>query len=399
MRVLHLIDPALCGDEGVLACAAAMGIAGEDRPAEHAAWIVGNDADERRAWALGVDSTDRVGGGWEAGAVRGLRRLREARYGDGGPDIVQCWSARGLMLARRVFGTGDGSPVRVAVIGREQVGDRADDSWGGSDAALATGREVIVTLDLATRAAIAPRIARAVDAARWHHAIRVIEPPVFASEFAGRGNREEVRATLGIEGGEVVVGVLADPPAALDAHRMAFAAGVVYAAGHRAVWIIRRGARDERRAVDYQRKFERRFGLVLADMTLPQLVAASDVCVADGKGINPGSLSPIADDGPSCGVTALSLAVSAGVPVVAFPGVARATASGETWPVLAGKVKSLTRAADPIARMIEDPALRLDLAAAMRGWNDRARARDGFRRVLREIWLEAANVPMLGMGR
>src|SRR5437016_2256503 len=114
MRIVHLLDPGGgggdgdgCGDEAMLCCAAAMGIVqAEGAEFRHDAWLIGDTHAERRAWDLGVRTTDRVTARRRSAfpgcapsrrpTVRALARLRRARFGGDDPscflDIVQCYS-------------------------------------------------------------------------------------------------------------------------------------------------------------------------------------------------------------------------------------------------------------------------------------------------------------------
>ena len=374
MRILHLLDPASCADEGLLACAAALAI-----DADHECWLIASGPDERRAWELGIHSTDRVTPRPRPMLIRdptvaALKHLHAARPANA-PDLIQCWSPGALHLARRVFGACPGAPARCAVAlrppTRRQLSTPAD-----SD--LATGREVAVAFDEPTRAALAPLLSRAgpADAARWRPTIRLLHPPAFAPGGPIALDRAALRASLNIAPSDTVVCLLADPPALGDAARMTFAAGVVLAAGHRTVSLIRRDTINDRRAARYTRAHSRRWGLILADLSLPELLGASDIALIDApSGV------------PTCGPVAASLALSMAVPIVTFPGVLPG------WPVLRAPSDALGRIAVPIVELLESPHLRADLAARARSWSDHARASNAFPETLAAIWREQLNIP------
>jgi hypothetical protein len=259
----------------------------------------------------------------------------------------------------------------------------------GSAIDSATGRgETICALDPRTRRAIAPLIGAPDDALRWGPAIRLLEPPAFSPGGPIALDRADVRARLGLEPADVVLVLLADPPGAADAQAMMFAAGVLHALGHRVVCLIRRGARQERRAAAYLRAHAHRWGLILADLSLPELIAAGDVGVVDRV-----HLAAEADS-PTCGPLAVGLALSMGLPIAAAPDLflADPSAAGEAWPVRQALSRSPGRVAVPLADILESRALRVDLAAAGGGWCERALGRDGFRSALTGVWAEAAGV-------
>ena len=387
VRVLHILDPASCGDEGVLACAWAM--LGSERAGEpgfeHDVWIVGDGAAERRAWSLGIASTDRISpraGTCSRGTTGLLRRLREDRYPRAMPSIVQCWSLSALELARRVFGGGPGAPARVAVLARFPTPDEFPAAKkilaGASHSDLATGREVLAAIHPRVRASIGAMMGDAAEPDRWLHAVRLIDPPV--PSLSQRPDASAIRAALEIDATEKVVGLLADPPSAADAHRFAFASGVVFAAGRPITVLIRRGATHERRGAAFIRAHSRRWGMVLADLSLPELVAASDVLFVD---------SPPNASHPSAGPTAIALAHAMVVPIVAFPGYF----TPSDGPILLSPSESLGRIAVPIVELLESGATRAAQAAAARAWLNEAIARDGFRSTLHEVWYEVSHTP------
>lgn len=384
MRVLHLLDPADCADEGLLACAEAMcTIPG----AQHHAWIVGSEADEQRCWSLGILTTDRVPPrrslvpGRDPDII-GLRRLRVAREQAGSPtpDLVQCWSLEALHLARAVFGSGPGAPARCAVVARPP---RTPQRSLPSDSDLATGREVLIAYDNPTRRALAPLLARdgASQADRWLPTIRLIDPPAFEPGGPVTLDRTALRHSLGLKPEEIVIALLADPPSRADAHRISFALGVLRAVGHRTVLLLRKGATLERRAAAYVAAHSRRWGLTIADLSLAQLAIAADIAIVDD------APSPDGTTTPTCGPVAAALATSMALPIITFPGVLPG------WPGLAAPSTSLGRLAVPLSSYLENPRIRTDFAASARSFCDRARAAGSFQHTLAAIWREQLNVP------
>lgn len=383
MRVLHLLDPAHCADEGLLACAASTRtITG----AKHHAWIIGAEADELRCWSLGILTTDRVSPRTALPCTRdptvlAIKRLRAARERAGAPapDLIQCWSLDALHIARAVFGTGPGAPARCAVIARPP---RAAPRSRPSNSDLATGREVLLAYDHSTRRALAPLLSRpgAATADRWLPAIRHIAPPAFDHGGPVALDQAALRNALGLDPRDIAIALLADPPSLADAQRACFALGVLRAVGHRTVLLLRRGARHDRRAAAYLAAHSRRWGLVMAELSLAQLTTAADLTIIDSI---PTSIGP----NPTCGAVGASLALSAGLPIFTFPGVLPG------WPVLAARSSSLGRIALPISNYLENLQIRLDFAAAARAFCDCSRAAGAFQSTLAAVWREQLNVP------
>lgn len=349
MRILHLLDPAHCGDEGLL-CAADL----IERPgAEHECWLLGSERDERRAWSLGIPTTTRVHPRARHGALSGLRRLWHDRRDHGGPDVVQCYSPSALGLARSVFDV-----ARVAVLARPPLDARSLRRASDDD----PGREVIAAFDEPTR--------RSIGAGS-----RLVDPPAFGPGGPVAVDRRSLRASLGLAPTDIALAWLADPPGAIDAMHVAYCGGVLMAAGHRTVSLLRRGARQERRGAAYLRAHGRRWGMLLADCSLPELIGAADACVVD---VSPGA---------TCGPVAASLALSMGVPIGAARGTFL-TEPGSEWPVQPAISGAPGRIAVPIAAILEVPSLRANLTSAGRAWGDRT----GFGRAMSDLWAEAALV-------
>ena len=387
MRILHLLDPAHCADEGLLACAASQRTI---TSAQHHTWIIGTQANEDRCWSYGILTTDRVSPRRSLPLTRdcvvlSLRRLRAAREraGAGAPDLIQCWSLDALHIARAVFGTGPGSPARCAVIARPPLAAQRSHA---SDSDLATGREVLLAYDHPTRHALAQLLSRDGPSAanRWLPTIRLIAPPAFEHGGPIALDRAALRLTLGLKPADTAIALLADPPSLGDAHRMCFALGVLRAVGHRTVLLLRRGARHDRRAAAYLGAHSRRWGLVIADLSLPQIATVADLAVIDNIPHPDGTTSP------TCGPVGAALSLSMSLPIATFPGVL------PHWPVLSAPSSSLGRIAIPISNYLENPQARTDSGASARGFCDRARAARGFETTLAAVWREQLNVPSAG---
>lgn len=380
MRVLHLADPKFCGEEGLLACAAAMRIPG----AEHEAWIVGDTDDERVAHRLGIAASDRVPirrgalGGW-----RGLARLADRRFSASGlPDIVQCWSVSGLAAARRALGKR--IPPRVGVLTRPLHPRTSVDSYALSEATLAA-------VSMAVRSSHAEAASARRGGRLLESNIRLIEPPVFEHGGPLHVDRENVRRAMSLSTSDVAIGLLSSPPSDADLERLMFAVGLAYTMGHRLVAIARRGVGHQRRAVRHVRSHGRRWDLRLTEATIVEIAAASDVAVIDAHPTG-------APGAGTCGPIALSLCAAMAVPVIAAGSAAPSDSWTELPPVVRARNDDRGQLAPAFAMVLEDPRLRAEFAAAQRSWSDRARAASGFEQTLAAIWRETANVPQRRAG-
>jgi hypothetical protein len=115
-------------------------------------------------------------------------------------------------------------------------------------------------------------------------------------------------------------------------------------------------------------------------VSLPELIGASDVCLADTVAWPGGAR-------PSCGQTAVSLAISMGVPVVSQSG------GFEGFAVTRAASHQLGRIAVPICGILESVEMRNRLAAEGRAWSGRERGADGFGTTLEALWHEVSNIP------
>lgn len=392
MRIVHLLDPEYCGEEGILACSRAITIP----DIRHSVWIIGDSASERRVNALGITTPDRVntrrdwlGRADPLACSRGVRKLAAARFSsDGVPDIICCWSVQGLALARAAIGRR--RPWRVGVLTRPPIGDldagslRRTAEYGLHDAtAVALSRS------------IADAYAGAVSVRRGgillRDNIREIEPPAFPHGGPADWHRNAVRTRLGLEESDVVLGLLADPAGAGDAVRLIFNVGLCYTMGRRLVGLVPKHASNTRRASRFVRAHGRRWGLCVADAPITDIIAASDLCAVDAA---PQSHGIVTSSGP----TAISLAMAMGVPVVAMPRAVLRRGDEFPPPIPLAASDDPNRLTIPTLRLLEDAGKRAEVAAEQRAWCDRARARDDFRQTLGAVFRETANIPVVRSG-
>lgn len=386
LRVLHLLDPR-DGDEPALACRAAMGIEG----VTHDLWLVTDSAGEERAVALGLGTTDRVPArpGLSGATARAMRRLLENRYDDAGlptPDLVHCWSVGMLGVARAAFGKR--TIPRCAVLTRTPLPLPAAGRWlARRRIERALDDTTLLALDPTIREAWAPAASVGRGGVRMLDNIRLCEPPTGAPSGDPHA-RARARAALGIADDALAVVLLADPPAAADALRFVFLVGLIHCAGIRVVALARSGHRGERRAARFVAGHSRRWGLVVSDRPITQLIDAADIAVWDTgeHGV------------PSSGPTLIREAMARGVPVAAAwrPMAERAlgplapdcVAASDTPQLVAGRIHALASDAALRRRVAEDG--RLFAAECVR--------RDLFRATLRALWEERANIPTIRPG-
>ncbi len=381
--VVHILIPSACGDEGLVCCAAAL--ARMDGCA-HMVIIVGNSDAEQRAWAMGIESVDRVPMCASMHlTVRRVRSVLDARLA-GRPaesTLLQAWSASGLMLAARVRQ----DIPRVGVICRSP-------DLAGADIRHALDGATLCAMDCRVRSELGVASAgdRSLVAAMAR--VRLIEPPVAGTAEGDAPwrvhlDRERVRARLGLGPADVVVGLLADPPEMGDARRVCFAIGLDHVLGANAVALVRRGSRQTRRAARFNRLNARRWDMLIADISLTQLIAASDVCVIDTDREVGGS--------PSCGPTGVAMALCGGVPVAGSALGTPLLDGPHAMPVEqpSGSRTGAGGLATPIERLLRDESVRVRHAHEARAWLDRARARDGFASTLAGVWAETLRVPVL----
>jgi hypothetical protein len=386
-RIVHVLSPESAGDEGVLACAAAMAIPGF----AHTCVIVGDDGHERRAWALGVPSVDRltplcrpVGQRevWLSPTGRRLAAVLGARLaGEPGPALLCTWSARDLALVRAA--AGKRGLKRVGVLAHAPDAPHRPDQAHHTDWAWGMDEATVVTIGSRVRA----RIARAASARRGGRMcvddVRLCPAPAFERGGPLAVDREALRSRLGIEPGDTVVGLLADPPCRGDALGLAFQLGLCWTIGRPMVGLMPRGVAWERQGLRFVIDHGRAWRMLNVHLSLPELVAVSDVAVAQAT-----------ERGPSCGLVALSLCASVGVPVACHPGVVGdCEDADQVAPALAALDDERNRLAVPLLRLVEDAAAAAELVRRQRAFADRARAADGFARTLAGVWRETLNLP------
>lgn len=382
MHILHLLDPAHCGDEGLLACHHLAQSVHDPAdllpPPRHECWLIGSHDDERRAWSFCIPTADRIHPRRFDGARVGLTRLLRARNIN--PDIVHCWSLPTLLLARAAFGDDDSAPMRIAIFPNVPAG--LEPGYASAIDGGERAREIVCTLDEPARQSLAPILGVSLIENRWAPPLRLLEPPAFKPGGPLPTDREALRAALGLTPADSVVAALADPPDSLDAMNAAFAGGVLNAIGHRTVFLLRRGGHHERRGAAYTRAHGRRWGSILADLSLHELLAAADIAVVDHAHGSRGL--------PACGPIAINLAISMGIPIASAPGLFTAlrASSGQAWPIRIGNSAASGRIAVPLADLLGNPALRIQLAAEARTFADTARARNGFRTGIARLWEE-----------
>ncbi len=370
LRVVHIIDAA-AGDETILACAAAASIP----LADHTIILLADSAAEQHTRALGLLTPDRVN---PAGPVthRRLAALLRARLdAESRPTVLTAWSVPALALARRALGKR--SLPRVAVLPVHQAPTPAD--------AYALDEVTILVLSTAVREAIAPAAAarRGSSPNLIRDNIRLAPPPVFTRSGPVPTSRESLRSALGLTPSDRVVSLLASPARHADALAMAFQLGLCFTIGHPLVGLVPRSAANLRQGLEFCREHGRRWNLLPFDLSLPELVAAADLCIAQST-----------DLAPSCGPTALSLAAAMGVPVAAHPSVLSGLGLiAPPPPALLAANSDRNALALPIISLAESSPEAAQLAHAQRAWCDHARAADAFRSTLAAIWAEVTNLP------
>ncbi|MBY0262597.1 MAG: hypothetical protein K2Q20_09650, partial [Phycisphaerales bacterium] len=214
--------------------------------------------------------------------------------------------------------------------------------------------------------------------------IRLAPPPIFNRAGPIPTDRETIRAALGLDPADRVVTLLSGIPAHADALAMAFQLGLCFTIGRPLVGLVDRGAANLRQGLEFCREHGRRWSILPVNLTLPERIAAADLCIAQMNGLR-----------PSCGPTALSLAAAMGVPVAAHPGViAGLAAIAPPPPALLGSGNDRNALALPILALADTDRERPSIAHAQRAWCDHARAADAFRSTLADLWAEVANLPL-----
>lgn len=391
MRVLHLIDLRDRGDESQLACAAALGV----REARHR--VIGLGSARDVAWTrshigLEVDAALAPVSPWPEASFRRLRALIGDRDGRDATrpwaDLVQCWGPGVAGLAR--LASGHRTPPRaVALLAPPQeplqgiAMKRA--SFGLSHAhCFAFCRDV--------RSAWATPIASGRGGRMLEQNIRLLDPPAWTGATATESSRAAARARLGLTSQDVVITLLADPPAAADIASFVFTLGLLFTTGVRVIGLARVG-RDgasvsARRAARFVRLHGRRWGLRLVDESTDGLLTASDAAVWLGP--EEASGRPVA-----CGPLLIHRAIARGVPVVAARhpiSLQAIEAYGDS--VARGRVVrdgSLAAIADGLLQALSNasasPTLRKPVGQVL--------GPDRFGEDLLALWREATNTPVL----
>lgn len=287
------------------------------------------------------------------------------------PEVVQCWSSDALAWVQRSR-TLDQRRT-VAVLSRVKP--------EGKDAAarvLAWAR--VAVFSDADRRALGDQ-----------DRVRVLPPPVFAGGLAQSAQRDDIRSQLALDRTDIVFGLLADPPESGDLHQLAFSLGLAKVMGYRLTALAPRGGRQADRAARFIETHARRWGLIVSDISLPELVAASDVCFVDRSADQDAQSTTV-------GPVGLSWAMCSGVPVIDAAGWSRRGVFGEPFPLISTQATKTGRAAVPLVRWLEDASYRIELASAMRSWHDVTAAHGGFVAGLTSLWNEVAGTPFVRPG-
>ena len=266
-RVVHLLDPAVCGAEGVLACGACLAMSS----IEQHVWLIGGTGDARLAHSLGVPAADRVAmaAGLTETAAWNLRALARARLNeaDVAETVIQCWSLAGLGLARLAFG--DRHRRTALFVHGPDAGWRDAIGRRRRRFAMKAATVYSMTEELASdwRAADV-KITGTVDI-----------PPLSTPWLAG--DREAVRAELRIAPDEIAVLMLADPPGAGDARDAVALLGMMRFAGPRLVGLFDRRAMGFARAARFNQRFGRHWDMIAFEGSPLHAMAAADVVLWD----------------------------------------------------------------------------------------------------------------------
>lgn len=338
-RVLHLLAPRWAGDEGVIACAAAMS---RGRSGQHAL-VLGDRRDELRAVMIGVGTLDRVHASdmpldWfgRRRVCRGVRTWIDEQMRAGVRfECVQCWC---------------GESARVAAMARLNVPITAC-LVRAPKKAMPRGVRVCV-FDAA--------LERHIGSVQDGDCVRVLTPPVVGAAMDTRRQRETLRASLGIGTDDVAVCLVPHDPAEADASAFAFVLGLVHVAlggQKRLVGVIPEDVVGTRAAVRFMRAHGHAWGFVRTDKALTERLSIADVAVCDdaGLGLRPGAMT-------------VQLAERLGTPVVRLSLRDRA---------------GLTRMAREV---LESLQRRAERCSALRNNHDTAHTLD-------KLWNELLNVP------
>ena len=328
IKPVHVIDRS-CAPETILEALVLTG--GDDPlvcigPLPEAVLAYEGAADRRRIASLPVSKLERQGG-------RILKHLAA-------DDVVyHCWSAR---AAWEIDGALSDRPARLVV----------------RLALPPTGAETTRLLQLANARQMAlvfpgefaAAVVRGRDIAAEIHVI----PPPAAGPEPGAGGRSRLREQLGIAAGDVAI-VAPGVVRRRSGHRLAvWAAGILAVAELPVRLIIQHTGRGARDVAAFARDTGSAGQTILADVSLPEALAAADIAVFLGRDFLPPALA--------------ASAMFAGLPIVASD-----TAGAREW-LIHGENALLVRANQPRAtaralmRLIQDKALAAELANASRAF-------------------------------
>ncbi|MGH7130364.1 MAG: hypothetical protein ACREJO_00245 [Phycisphaerales bacterium] len=298
-RVVHLLDPAICGAEGVLACGSCLTMSS----VEQHVWLIGGTEDAKLTHSLGVPAADRVAmaAGLTETAAWNLRALARSRLNeaDVADTVIQCWSLAGLGLARLAFGD---RHRRTALFVH------------GPDAGWRTAlgrRRRRFAMKGATALAMTEELAIAWRAADVKITGTVDIPPLSTPWLAG--DREAVRAELRVRPDEIAVLMLADPPGAGDARDAVALLGMMRFAGPRLVGLFDRRATGFARAARFNQRFGRHWDMIAFRGSPLHAMAAADVVLWDSHQTRSRQRTGMV----AGGAILAQAACTAGIPVVA----------------------------------------------------------------------------------
>jgi hypothetical protein len=409
-RILHVVEPG-AGDEGVLACRAALSIPG----VEHLVWVIGSDAQAARAAELGVASSSRIVPplGVPELAARRYSNLVWDRFwrpgrgspGDRTPDIQMCWSIHAAGLTRAAMG--NRAMLRLCALLRSPAGERRRGSLASKRMAYALSHAQPIALHRSLREDYARAASKRRGGLYSRENIRLFAPPVpIRPEIVDPDEKSELRRELGIPSDAYSVVLLADPPNAADANRFAFLLGLVFAAHVRVCGIVPGGvgpgrsgiahlngggAHRTQRAAHFLRDHNRRWGMSITGWPLERSLRAADVAVL----LTPDPTIPSSTD--SAGPTSLTLAMALGVPIFsAFSPMARDTLGTKLADLCVAKAASSYPINDAAGRLIPalgDAVLLHELQSTALRRAQLLADEDAFRRDLLAIWDEMTHRP------
>lgn len=290
MRVLHLLAPGGgSGDERVAACVRVIEGTQREGLAHHDVLLIGSEADEARAWAMGVHTTDRIVLARRAGglgvAARALKRWIESRgsvENDAGFDLVQCWCLETAALARRSV---LGAPMSVTLVDVEHAQTR--ELCGVSQAVFSVLDEshvreaarVLCACGALADFGPSSRV-RVLDLPR-HSAIGCVAESMNEREV----QREALkRDWFGVEAGVRVVAYATADADRAEATFFAFTLGLVRVSGVACAGVMARGLPHARRAAKFVRDHGRTWGLCETELGMRNVLECADVCVFDDCG-------------------------------------------------------------------------------------------------------------------